>query len=452
MERWIIGGFIIASGFILFFNLWARSLENHDYLRYAEVVREMIRSGEWVVPHLNGEIYVDKPPLTFWLIAIPSFLYGSVTPLLARLPSALAAWIGVIILFLWGKRVYGTTLSGLISGGVLLSCYQYFFQARLAKTDMLLCLFVLLSLYFFYLGYREPERRRYLFHGLSFFFMGLGILTKGPFGFFIPFPIISAFLIKERQWKMLVSKGFIVGYLILALTILPWALLFIQRVGFDRSITLVKESHALSRQAPIYFYFIQIWFEFFPWSLLIPFLSFYLWKERGRIWHSEGSLFILWFVVLFVLLTLFKVRTSRYLLPALPALALMIGGMWRKKVSYFLIPSLLFVLIWNCVEINWMRKDLSYSPGMVLAGELRPLLKESTLYGYRLDVSTIEEVNFYLDRTIPLIEKADNLLKRGLVLMPKEVYEGVRNRVNDPMLFVQEFNYKKGKLVLVSKE
>ena len=156
------------------------------------------------------------------------------TPLIARLPSALSAWIGVIILFLWGKRVYGTTLSGLISGGVLLSSYQYFFQARMAKTDMLLCLFILLSLYFFYLGYRELERKRYFFHGLSFFFMGLGVLTKGPFGLFIPFPIISAFLIKERQWKILVSKEFILGYVILALTVLPWVLLFIQRVGLDR--------------------------------------------------------------------------------------------------------------------------------------------------------------------------------------------------------------------------
>ena len=446
-----MGGLVLASGFILFFNLWSRSLENHDYLRYAEVAREMIRSGEWVVPHLNGEIYVDKPPLTFWLIAIPSSLYGSVTPLFARLPSALSAWIGVIILFLWGKRIHGTALSGLISGGILLSCYQYLSQARLAKTDMLLCLFILLSFYFFYLGYGESGKKRYLFHGFSFFSMGLGVLTKGPFGM-IPFLILSLFLIKERRWGMLISKPFILGYSILALTVLPWVLLFIERVGFDRSLTLVKESHALSRHAPFYFYFGQIWVQFFPWSLLIPSLFFYLWKERGRVWHSRESLFILWFVVLFVLFTLFKIRASRYLLPALPALALMISGMWRKKVSYFLIPSLLFVLVWHSVEINWIRKNLSYSPGMVLAGELRPLLKESPLYGYRLDVSTIEEVNFYLDRTIPLIEKTGNLIERGLVLMPGEVYEKIRNRGSDPLLFVQEFNYKRGKLVLVSKE
>ena len=88
-ERWIIGSFVLISGLILFFNLWTRSLENHDYVRHAEVAREMIRSGEWVVPHLNGEVYIDKPPLVFWLIALPSSIYGGVTPFLARLPSVL---------------------------------------------------------------------------------------------------------------------------------------------------------------------------------------------------------------------------------------------------------------------------------------------------------------------------------------------------------------------------
>ena len=82
-QKWMIVCFILATGLVLFYNLWARNLENHGYLRYAEIAREMIRSGDWVVPHHNGEIYVDKPPLIFWLIAIPSWFSGSVTPLTA---------------------------------------------------------------------------------------------------------------------------------------------------------------------------------------------------------------------------------------------------------------------------------------------------------------------------------------------------------------------------------
>jgi len=453
---WITGCFIIVSGLILFFNLWTRSLENHGYLRYAEVAREMIRSGEWVVPHLNGKIFIDKPPFLFWLIAIPASLYGSVTPLIARLPSAFSAWMGVIILFLWGKRIYGTTQSGLMAGGVLLSSYQYFFQARLAKTDILFCLFILLSLYFFYLGYSEFGRRRYLFYGLSFFSLGLGVLTKGPFGLFIPLVIISVFLVKERQWSILISKEFILGYIILALTVLPWVLLFIDRVGLRETVPLVKETQILTREGPVYFYFLQIWLQFFPWSVLLPFLFFYAWKERMKFWHSGESFFLIWFIVIFILLTLFKYRTSRYLLPALPPLALMIGGMWRKRMVYFLISLLFVISIWHAREYYWIKKDLSYSPGMILARELRPFIKESTLSGYQLDQSTKEEINFYLDRVIPILRKPEDFsepLRRGeerWILMPQEIYEEFRIQRNLSTGLVQEFRYKKGKLVLVS--
>src|SRR4030042_5021562 len=94
-NRWPFLSFLGGSLFILFFNLWGRSLENHDYLRYAEVAKEMIQSGDWVVPRFNGEIFLHKPPLLFWLIALPSKIYGSVTPLLARLPSALFGHFGI---------------------------------------------------------------------------------------------------------------------------------------------------------------------------------------------------------------------------------------------------------------------------------------------------------------------------------------------------------------------
>jgi 4-amino-4-deoxy-L-arabinose transferase-like glycosyltransferase len=457
-EGWVIGCFIIASGLILFYNLWARSLENHDYPRYAEVAREMIRSGDWVVPHCNGKIFIDKPPLLFWLISLPSSLYGSVTPFIARLPSALSAWIGVILLVFWGRDIYGTTQAGLIAGGSLLSSYQFFYQARLAKTDMVLCLFILLSLYFFHLGYRECRRRRYFIYGLSFFFMGLGVLTKGPFGLFIPLPIISIFLIKEGQWRRLISKEFILGYVILVLTVLPWIFLFFYRVGVKESIALAMGTQILTRKAPIYFYFIQIWPQFFPWSLLLPFLFLYIWRQKWKFWHSEESLFLIWFMVLFVLLTLFTYRASRYLLPALPPLVLMIAGMWRKKFLSFLIPFLGAILIWHSVEFYGISKNLSHSPGMVLAGELRPFFKESTLIGYRVDRGTVEEINFYLDPVvpIPLIKRSENLSdqlmkkERVLVLMPKEVYEKVKIQGNLSMYLIQEFRYKKGQLVLVS--
>ena len=196
------------------------------------------------------------------------------TPFLARLPSALSAWIGVLVLFLWGKRMYGTARAGIISAGILLSCYQYFSQARSAKTDMLLCLFILLAFYFFYLGYEATRRKRILFFLSSFFFMGLGVLTKGPFGFLIPFPILALFLIKEKKARMLVSGEFILGYLILLLIALPWPFFSSGVSAWKRASPSFRATHPLSRQAPFYFYLIEIWGQFAPWSLLLPLLGY----------------------------------------------------------------------------------------------------------------------------------------------------------------------------------
>ena len=462
-EGWIFGGFIIASGFVLFFNLGARSLENHDYLRYAEVAREMIRSGDWIVPRYNGEVYLNKPPLLFWLIAIPSYLHGSVTPFLARFPSAFSAWLGIFVLFLLGRRIYGNLLPGLLSAGILLSSYQFFSQARLPKTDMLLCFLILLSIYFFYRGYEEGSKRRSLYFGLSFVSMGLAVLAKGPFGFFLPFMILAAFLIKEKRTGILVSRDFFLGYFILLLIVLPWPVLFVQRFGLDQSVVLFKTAHALTRQAPFYFYFIQIWGQFAPWSILLPFLGIAVWRKRSEIWRSPESLILIWFVLLFIFLTFFKVRVSRYLLPALPPLALMLGGRmlgrWKKGFLYFLIPLIGIILAWHIREFIWIKNDLFYSPGKVLVAELKPILRGAPLYSYHLDVSVLEEVNFYFDpdTPVPQLKRQEDLIIRSekdgnvFVLMPKKRYEILQSKGGLSLKMVGEFQQRhRERLVLVS--
>ena len=449
-QTWVTTGFILVSGFVLFYNLWAKSLENHGYLRYAEIAREMIRSGEWVVPHYNGEIYIEKPPLLFWLMAIPSWFYGSVTPLIARLPSALSAWAGVLILFLWGRRVYGTVQAGIISGCLCLMSFQYFFEARNPKTDMLFCLMIVLSLYFFYLGYDTNRRKSYLFYGLSFFSMGLGTLTKGPVGIVIPIMIVAAFLLKERQIKILVSREFLFGWAVFAVTVLIWVTLFINKVGWEQSIALVKSTGVMTRRAPIYFYILKICGQFFPVSLTLPFLFLYLWRKRGERLQPGESFLLTWFVLLFVLLTLYTFRASRYLLPVLPSLALMAGGMLRKRFLHVVIVFCLFVLIWHGVEWHRIGKNLSRSPGMVLAGELRPVLGEETVSGYDLDVSTVEELNFYLDRVIPILKEAEHLSGKRFILVPEKVFRDLKARGHGSLYFLREFRYEGERLFLIS--
>jgi 4-amino-4-deoxy-L-arabinose transferase-like glycosyltransferase len=456
-DRWTIVCFIAASGLILFFNLGSRTLENHDYLRHAEVARELVRSGDWTVLRLNGEIYLDKLPLSFWLISIPALLCGSVTPLSARLPSAFFAWAGTVVLFFWSRRVHRSIMAGLISGGVLLSSYQYFSYARTARPDMILCVLIVISLYLFYLGYEGEGGKRALFYGLSFLSMGFLFLTKGPLPLLMPSAIVATFLIKEKRADLLLSREFLLGYVLLAITVLPWALSFVSRLGFDQALLLAEDNRILSRHAPFYLYFGKIWTEFFPGSLLLPVLAVLLWKDRKRIWSSREFFFIIWFVLLLIGLTLLKFRTSRYLLPLLPPLALMIGGMGKRKGA--LILPLLFasILVWHGAEIYWARENHSRSPGLLLTGGLKPLIGESRLLGYRLDGSTQEEINFYLDRIVPNVKRFCTISKAlhedhpVLVLMPDWLHKKVLRSGAVPLILVREFDYKEGKLVLVSR-
>ncbi len=454
-ERSIAGGFVLASGVLLSVNLWSGSLENHGYLRYAEIAREMIRSGDWLVPRFNGEIFLNKPPLLFWLMGLPAYFYGSVTPVIARLPSFLAAWAGAVAVFFWARRAYGASLPALVAGGVLVSTYQYFFQSRLPRTDMLFGCFVLLSLYFFCLGDGPSRFRRSLFVGLSFFSMGLGTLAKGPSGFIVPWVIVIIELIRKRELRRLVSREFGLGYLVFLLTVLPWPLLFVDHVGFDQSLLLLKSSQIASRKNPIYYYFVQIWVQYAPWSLFIPYMLYGLWEERKEPSASQRSFFIVWFVAVFILLTLFQYKAARYLLPALPAFALLIGGLWRTKFSYFLILFILSLLAWYGVDAHWMVKDALHSPGRELARELRPLAGDASLYGYELDLATIEEVDFYLERVIPMIKRPREVVRRlqeegrSIVLMPKEAYDPLAQRGILPPVLKKEFPYKEGTLVLL---
>jgi len=160
--------------------------------------------------------------------------------------------------------------------------------------------------------------------------------------------MISVFLFKEKEIKKLISKEFLIGYLVLLLTSLPWVLLFIDHLGFEQAVKLVKERKILSRQGPFYLYFVEIWGQFFPLVPSSTLMGLYGVEGEARIWHSDESLFLIWFILLFTLLTLFKVRASRYLLSGPAPSALIIGGLWKKEAAALSHPPcLVSLLIWQ---------------------------------------------------------------------------------------------------------
>ena len=486
-NRRLFLAFLGGSLFILFFNLWGRTLENHDYLRYAEVAKEMIQSGDWVVPRFNGEIFLHKPPLLFWLIALPSKIYGSVTPFLARFPSALFAWVGGLIVYLWGRKMWGGERYGLVSSGVLISSGLYFWQGRIARTDMVFSVLILLSLYFFYMSYFENEcysspplpaprlrqagspspvngegvirsspvkgrgrKRGYLLTGLSFIFMGMAGMTKGPVGLLLPFSVMALFLLAQRQLRLLIRKDFLLGYFMMALILGSWLVPFLSCVGWDNALKVWQETKILTRRAPFYLYGYRIWIDFAPWSLFLPSLILYYWEKRG---NRDEKFLILWFFCLLFLITLFPHRASKYLLPAFPALALLMGGFWRKRSPVlFGILFLGSIFIWHGYEYALIRKNHIRTPGLALHQVLSPY-QDKKILGYQMDIDVLGKINFYGDRIIPRMNIVEYLREKakgveGVLIITTE--KTLQDLIKEGFLTtsIEKINYKKESFVL----
>ena len=113
---------LLSVGTLIFlFNLGGRDLWDPDETRYAVVAREMREGGNWILPHLNGAIYAEKPPLYFWLVNLSVFFLGEDSEFANRLPSALAGLITILITFLFGERLFNARV-GFISGLILATC------------------------------------------------------------------------------------------------------------------------------------------------------------------------------------------------------------------------------------------------------------------------------------------------------------------------------------------
>jgi 4-amino-4-deoxy-L-arabinose transferase-like glycosyltransferase len=305
---------------------------NPDEARYAEVAREMPLLGHWAVPHLNGQVYSQKPPLLFWSIAIFGRLTGGLDATAARLPSALAAIGSLLLVYATGERFFGRRAAW-IAAAAFATCFKVIWQGRFGQIDMLLTGLVTLGVWFWVRGY--TERRPGLY---SFFFLsaGLATLAKGPVGLLPPLLSILAFLAVTRDREELRRLRIGRGLLLWGLVVLAWLVPagldagpdYLRQIVFRQNVT--RYANPWHHFAPPWYYLGILPGEFFPWSLLLPVAIVAGWKrldglvgERAR----AGFLFCLcWAVVTLVFFSISPAKRSVYILTMYPALALLVGA------------------------------------------------------------------------------------------------------------------------------
>jgi 4-amino-4-deoxy-L-arabinose transferase-like glycosyltransferase len=320
---------LLTAGPLLFLDLSYPLLEP-DEGRYAEVAREMLTSGDWVVPTLNQKPFYDKPPLFYWLVAGSFRLLGT-TESAARLVPALAAFLTVLATFIMLWRVVGARAAFLAA--LALTLMVGFIQCgRIVILDSLLTLFVTLALFTALEAVdARPLRRRWWL--ASSIFCALGVLTKGPIAIVLLAPPVAAYGWFNRKAARPTFTDWVVYLGLVLVLAAPWYVAIIARdpkfayhFFVDQHLVrfFLREYHV----QPVWYYLPVLVIACLPWSLLLFPASRFLFSRSAdvRAFRTQSMGFFLLYAVWSVLL--FSVSSSKlppYILPALPAIAALVG-------------------------------------------------------------------------------------------------------------------------------
>ena len=326
---------------------WSIPLIDRDEPRFAEASREMIERGDYIVPHFNNQLRLDKPPLAYWT-QVASFRVFGENDFAARFPSAIAAALVAMSILAWGKQIGGDRV-GWWAAIIFTLSLQTFLHAKAAVADMWLVLFVALAHWAGWellFGKRptpnaqhptsnsEAEHQTFWIWWCAFYVsLALGFLAKGPIAW-TPLLTLAAFKYFSRDVDLAKRLKFTRGILLMLAIVSLWGIpALVQthgeflRIGIGRHVIgrsfSAMESHG-SNSFWIYllllpFYFVTIFASFFPWSIKLPSLTKRLWRDRDKI-----DIYLLCGVgIIFVIFTLIKTKLPHYTLPAFPLLALL---------------------------------------------------------------------------------------------------------------------------------
>lgn len=321
----IIGLFLL----IYILPLGIRPITIPDESRYAEIPREMIASGDWVVPHLNGLRYFEKPVLGYWLNAISITLLGE-NNFAIRLPSAIAAAISGLMLLLLVRKYGGGYSAGILASSIFLTSLLVFGIATINLLDTMLSTFLTGAMVLFFLGYMEAKpRRRTLFLALSGTSCGLAFLVKGFLAFVVLAIVIVPFTLWEGQWKEILKRSW-VSILAVILVVMPWAVTIHLREGdywnyffwtehIKRFVMPIKGQHP----KPFWYFFPVIIGGALPWMALLPAAVSGLGKKGLR--DPLPRFAICWFLFPFLFFSVSRGKLVPYILPCFPPVAIFIS-------------------------------------------------------------------------------------------------------------------------------
>ncbi len=312
-----------------FWTLSVSPLNNHECF-VSIAAREMLQTDDWVMPRYNGEIRLQKTPLSYWLVASVAKITGKVNEFSSRLPSALFAILSAVAILYFASQHLGIRIAA-ISTAVWVLNLSFIRYSHSARPEMALCTFVAISMLSFYSAMQTESKKRRISYMLIFWLsFALGMLAKGPAPLVLVIPPICVYFVVFKQWKKLKFTLPIIGPILFLLIVLPWpimvttrapeGLMFWKREFIDRFMGDYAAGHK-----PFWYYLPTAFLLAAPFSAFIPhaFSSpFYSVWERKRpvMWYLW-----LWFVVQILVMTISGGKRQHYILSVFPAFSILTG-------------------------------------------------------------------------------------------------------------------------------
>ena len=338
MSRAAAGLLLLAFVVLSLGTLGVRPLYKADESRYAEIPREMVASGDWTTPRLNGLKYFEKPPLQYWATAIAFELFGE-HDWAARLWTALAGIAALLLVHHCGRKLFGGE-AGVMGALVLAGCPLYVMLMQIDTLDMGLAFFLSAAVLAFALG------RYYLFWAAC----ALAVLSKGLIGIVLPVGAIGLYVLLKRDFSLLQKMKIVSGGALFLVICAPWfiavsranaefAHFFFVQEHFQRFTTRMH-----GRYQPAWYFLPILAFGLAPWLL-----SFFA-SLRNVASRSAGAfdanLFLwIWVGVVFLFFSVSGSKLPAYILPIFPALALLVGRTLAAS------PSRLLLLVQSALGV-----------------------------------------------------------------------------------------------------
>ncbi|MDR0931734.1 MAG: phospholipid carrier-dependent glycosyltransferase [Victivallales bacterium] len=323
-------------------SIWQRPLFIPDETRYIEIPREMLASGDFIVPRLNGLVYFEKPIMGYWLNALALKIFGEV-PGAVRFMGALGTLLSAGLLYLLCRRA-GDGKLGQVAAIIFLLSGLVFGIGTYGVLDAQLGFFVGLTMTMFYFAYTEKNiQRRFGYLALTGVGAGLAFLTKGLLGLVLPSVVAVPFLIWQKEWKRIFTLPWVPLVFAIAVA-MPWAVA-IHRVepDFWRQFLWVEHIQRGStgmganddRSQPFWFYIPVLIIGLLPWL----FFTQAIWLGfKGKVGEAFKSPLLRYAACMggiwFVMFSAAAGKLGTYILPCFPAYAILIAwGLLRYARS-----------------------------------------------------------------------------------------------------------------------